>query len=424
MASLTVIRGPDRGRRVELTGARTAIGRDANNALQLHDSEASRRHAELERTATGFVVRDLESSNGTVVNGAAVKFVALSTGDQIRIGQTEMVFTGDAAAAPADLSRRIRLLEGESADNSAIVSSIAYGEGTQFLRHPEKAGSEWLRNALAHLTVMYEASSAVSRIADVDRLLARLLELIFESIEADRGCVVLLDAGSGEPRPAAVRYRDGAFGAGAGGDGAEGVGASGDGADIELPRSIIDWVLQREEGVTFLDAADDRFGGAESVSRLGIREAICVPLRGRRETLGVLYVDVTAADRSVLRTQRPTRLGDDQLKLMIAIAYQAGVALEDNRYYQAMLEAERLAGVGQTIATISHHVKNILQGLRSGSYVVDRGLAQGKLESAAAGWDIVKKNQERLYGLVLDMPVLLQGPRAGAGADRRPRALA
>ena len=61
---------------------------------------------------------------------------------------------------------------------------------------------------------------------------------------------------------------------------------------------------------------------------------------------------------------------------MIAIAHQAALAVEDTRYYSAMVQAERLAAVGQTIATLSHHIKNILQGIRGGSYLIKRGSPQ------------------------------------------------
>ena len=67
------------------------------------------------------------------------------------------------------------------------------------------------------------------------------------------------------------------------------------------------------------------------------------------------------------------------------------------------MQAERLAAVGQTIATLSHHVKNILQGIRGGSYLIDEGLKAGETELIRKGWRIVEKNQERISNLVMDM---------------------
>lgn len=106
---------------------------------------------------------------------------------------------------------------------------------------------------------------------------------------------------------------------------------------------------------------------------------------------------------------------EEHLRLMIAIAHQAALAVEDTSYYTAMLQAERLAAVGQTIASLSHHIKNILQGVRGGSYLIELGLgdhgkAQGDDEKSKKavstirkGWDIVERNQERISTLVMDM---------------------
>jgi signal transduction histidine kinase len=88
---------------------------------------------------------------------------------------------------------------------------------------------------------------------------------------------------------------------------------------------------------------------------------------------------------------------------MVAIGHQAALAVEDTNYYSAMVQAERLAAVGQTIATLSHHIKNILQGIRGGSYLIDLGLNDHDESVVRKGWEIVEKNQRRISSLVLDM---------------------
>ena len=88
---------------------------------------------------------------------------------------------------------------------------------------------------------------------------------------------------------------------------------------------------------------------------------------------------------------------------MIAIAHQAALAVEDTRYYSAMVQAERLAAVGQTIAMLSHHIKNILQGIRGGSYLIEMGLEQHDEDVVRKGWNIVERNQGRISALVMDM---------------------
>ncbi len=88
---------------------------------------------------------------------------------------------------------------------------------------------------------------------------------------------------------------------------------------------------------------------------------------------------------------------------MTAIGYQAALAIEDTFYYSAMVQSERLAVMGQTIATLSHHVKNILQGMRGGSYLIDAGLKRNDTDAVRRGWGIVERNQERISNLVMDM---------------------
>jgi signal transduction histidine kinase len=101
--------------------------------------------------------------------------------------------------------------------------------------------------------------------------------------------------------------------------------------------------------------------------------------------------------------QQGDRFSEEHLKLMVAIGHQAALAVEDTSYYSAMVQAERLAAMGQTIATLSHHIKNILQGIRGGSYLIEEGLKTSEYDVVSKGWSIVDKNQEKISNLVMDM---------------------
>jgi signal transduction histidine kinase len=389
---LVAIEGPETGKRFTLTEPVVTVGRDGTNIVRLHDTEVSRRHAEFRRTDEGYQVVDLGSSNGTFVNNRAVKERPLQSGDHVQFGQSVLVFTAAAAAgAGSEISKKITLVQpGErSAPPPSIVKSIAEEAGGQLLSEPSQASGVWLKNALANLGVMYQAAQATSHILDTDQLLERIMDLIFQSIPAERGCVVLRNAESGELEPRAVRWRPGL-----------------ERQDkIELSRSIVDYVLKERQGLLVTDATQDqRFGAAPSIVRFGIREAICVPMKGRHETLGVVYLDTrTTPLEQVKRTGPTSRLSEDHLYLAIAIAHQAALALEETRYYRAMVQAERLAAMGQTIAAISHHVKNILQGLRSGTDLLGMGIKDSNQGFVEQGWKIVEKNQGRIYELVMDM---------------------
>src|SRR5438309_2261223 len=152
-------------------------------------------------------------------------------------------------------------------------------------------------------------------------------------------------------------------------------------------------LMEKKEGVLTSDApADDRWK-SESIAALGIREAICVPMQGRYGIVGVIYIDTYTPPDKVLLARPVNRFSEEHLKLMVAIGHQAALAVEDTSYYSAMLQAERLAAMGQTIATLSHHIKNILQGIRGGSYLIEMGLAEHDEQVVGKGWHIVERNQ-------------------------------
>ena len=383
MSALFVIQGFNRGSRFDLggdEGGAVSIGREVGNVIKLDDDEVSRRHAEIRRVGEAFIVGDLKSSNGTFLNDERVERAELSPGDRIRIGRSVLLFSPDGTEPPSLGAVDIVPASG---DGSRIVRSMRE-EDSIVLAAPEESQNHWLARARSNLQVMYRTSLAVSHTLDIDELLDRILQLVFEWVEADRGCIMLLDPGSGELRSKARRDRRG-----------------GDTGTMVISRTILDYVLDRTEGVLTSDAQDDdRFASGNSVVRTGVREAICVPMRGRYGTVGVIYVDTMVP---LVESMDRRRFSDDHLKLMIAIGHQAALAVEDTTYYSAMVQSERLAAVGQTIATLSHHIKNILQGIRGGSYLVEMGLENDDTGVVRKGWDIVRRNQNKISSLVMDM---------------------
>ncbi len=392
MASLFIIKGADQGRRFELKAKVVGLGRDNSNPIRLHDTEVSRRHAEVRKLDDAFELVDLNSANGTYLNDEPITQVPLHSGDQVRLGQTVLIFQDTITEAGKELTARVDMLHRASPDDrSAILRSIPVGEGSRILESPGNVGA-WLKDRLLNLSVMYKATQAISHVVDIDNLLPQILQMVFESIGADRGAI-LLKGPDGELEPKAVRWR----------------GSAGEGERMAISRTIIDHVLGKGEGVITSDApADARFGPAKSIVNLGILEAICVPVQGRHTTLGVLYADLRGPAEvgisfASIKDGPKNRFTKDHLMLMVAIGHQAGLAIENTALYEAKLQAERLAAVGQTIATLSHHIKNILQGIRGGSYLIDMGLNDKDDLIVRRGWGIVEKNQAKIYNLVMDM---------------------
>jgi signal transduction histidine kinase len=389
---LIVTRGVDEGKQFDLFGPVVSVGRHSSNSVPLHDTQVSRRHLELRAAeGGGYELVDLGSGNGTLLNGQRVQAAPLRSGDTITIGQSVLMYTlgrNEQADVGNELTERVRLLsQPDQALPSAIIRTVAADAGSQILSRPA-AATDWLRNRLASLAALYETAEAVSHILDVDQLLNTVMDLVLKSVAADHGCFMLRDE-DGNLTPRAVRYR-------------EGVNRQ---EELAVSRTLVEHVLRERQGILVSDVhADDRFRSSESLHKHNIREAICVPMKGRREVVGVLFLDTQSTlQQTVKRGLEEGKFTEDHLHLASAIAHQAAIAVEESRYHEALVNAERLAAVGQTIAALSHHIKNIMQGVRFGADMVRSALKDGDADMLGKGWRLVERNQGRIDDLMLDM---------------------
>jgi two-component system, NtrC family, sensor kinase len=76
---------------------------------------------------------------------------------------------------------------------------------------------------------------------------------------------------------------------------------------------------------------------------------------------------------------------------------------EIKRLEKELIQSERMAAIGQTVSGLAHYVKNILIGLKGGSYVVDVGFQHSNMEKIKSGWQTIQKNIERVANLTQDM---------------------
>lgn len=95
-ASLVVRSGPQAGDRFDLFERVTRLGRHPDSEISLDDISVSRRHAEIERQETEYVLRDMGSMNGTYVNQRRVDSAVLAQGDEILIGRFRLIFLESA----------------------------------------------------------------------------------------------------------------------------------------------------------------------------------------------------------------------------------------------------------------------------------------------------------------------------------------
>lgn len=400
MLILSVIAGPDKGRRFELPSNEPQLIGRSSEALQLGDNTISRRHAELTPDDGAWYIRDLSSQNGTYVNGVRIaERTKLRLGDQIRCGST--LFSYGHSGADEDELDLVRVLRPDQIDAS-IERALASNDDSVILAEPEPRAA-----ALHHLQVIYQLTALTAHAATRDELLAGVMELVFNEFRPERGFIILCEAETSDAPSAGA-----ATGASAAASGATGGGGLGPGfrvavvkhrtppkdkrdARIHVSRTILQHALRSAEGVLSTNAmSDPRFAKGDSVQQFKIRSALCSPLEFRGRKLGAIYIDSSIANY----TYTP-----EQLALLNAIGRHAALALSTVEAYTKRLQTERLAAMGETVASLSHSIKNILQGLRGGADVVEMGLKKEDLKVSRGGWTILKRNIDRILALTLNM---------------------
>jgi signal transduction histidine kinase len=334
---------------------------------------------------------DLNSSNGTYLNGQRlVSPTALKHGDQIKVGSTVLVFTGKEEVEGFTGAQVIRDLVdvdmSSGSGESSILSAVDAGDSV-ILQPPETA------DAVIAWNVVYKIAETIGSITTVEGLLERITDILFEHLIADRLVLLMRDPQGGELTPQVVRSR---------------TRDRGQRLKITTSRTIINHVLKTKEGVLCANAmTDDRFGGdskQDSIHRLGLKSILCVPILVRDEIAGIFHLDSSMSRHTYTQ---------EQLRLVVAIGRLAGMAIDNLRLQESRVQNERLAAAGETVAYLSHHIRNILQGMQGGADVVELGLKRRSIENVESGWSLIRRNLNRIYVLAMNMLTFSK--------DRQPR---
>ena len=385
MLTLYVLQGPDRGKRYQLPENEPQLIGRSSEALPLTDRSMSRRHAELTPDEGRWHIRDLASANGTFVNGEQiVDRVLLSPGDQIRCGSTLFVFSVN----PEEDMRRaspIRVMGPEELDATVeqslpLPADLWPERGTTGLTGDPAQDADSAA-ATHHLRIVYELTQLTARTVDRDELLHGVMDLIFEEFQPDRGFILMQNDANARPDPVVIRYKVRP--------------KSRDEGHIPVSRTIVQHTMRKGEGILSSNAMTDaRFRSGDSVREYGIRSAICVPIKSGDRVFGVINIDSSVANFTY---------SEAQLRLMNMIGLHTGLALTTAELIFERVRTERMAVMGQTVASLSHSIKNILQGLRGGADAVELALNRDDLNMAREGWPIVSRNLDRIFSLTMNM---------------------
>ncbi|MGH9335343.1 MAG: FHA domain-containing protein, partial [Vicinamibacteria bacterium] len=307
------------------------IGRSKKNDLVLADQWLSRTHAEIRRENTSHFIRDLDSRNGTYVNGMRLsQRVPLQNGDVVTLGDQQLRFVHDASGSvvltetPAGLD-----LEGTMVVSTEELLAAARGkEDTWDNLHGGGRGSPRPATQLADdsarilkqnqiLSALSQASMALISNRPVNELLEFILELAFKVIRAERG-VLMLTSKNGTLSVESVRTSQGASPT----------------EEIAFSRSIADKVVKEKVSILTSNAlSDPRFDKQHSIISLGIRSAMCVPLWHEDTVTGLIYVD---------SLKRENSFNQDDLTLLTSLANVAAIKLENAKLLDEMIEKKRM----------------------------------------------------------------------------------
>ncbi len=293
--------------------AQTTIGRQPDSTVPLADPRSSGRHAYLVFDKGAWNLRDLDSSNGTFVNGAQIKTAVLQNGDQVQFGTTIVQFSTDPISEVI-LDSHVSF-EGGAAQ--PMIHSRVDGRGNEkFLPVEQITSHEQLKQDYEKLRIASELNQAIGLEADIDKLLARILDEVFKLLPADRGVILLMDPITRALKPRATKQRN---------DETE---------DIVLSNTVINEVFGSGAAVLTSDAMlDSRFSGAKSVMAMGMRSTMCVPMIYRSQLFGIVHLDSLYA-RGVFSHK--------DLQILTGLAAQAGRAI-DNAYKAKEIEQAALA---------------------------------------------------------------------------------
>jgi transcriptional regulator with GAF, ATPase, and Fis domain len=307
---LLAIAGPLKDSNFALPNGEIHIGRDPSNLLSISDPSLSRRHCALSRDDDGYKIRDLDSRNGTSVNGASVRETRLRHGDQISVGDSIFVLLLQDDVEEATAGR----VEYEDSLTEAMAQvrpqDVLYLQPERILRELP-ASSRVARN----LNALLKISRVVHSIRDLDELQGEILNLIFEAVPAERGAI-LLDGKGDETFNAFARHR-----------------VANSVLPVPISRTIARQVMR--DGLAILGADVPGSSGlarVESLVSSQVRSLLCVPLTVFEKVTGCIYLDTCNS---------ASRFDDDHLQLVAAIAGISAVALENARRMQ-WLEQENL----------------------------------------------------------------------------------
>jgi len=279
------------------------LGRGRRADIVVDDPSASRQHAKIELHGRDWQINDLDSANGTHLNGRPIsRPTSIRPGDLIGIGGLTFRYEPDGKKEPSDST--VFFVEEESAQSQIILSRPV---------ELDPPVTNDLRQAEVLVRLAEILGTAFQEQAILDFVLDELLKA---APRAERALVLVYEEEGGELVPTSIRAPGGAP------------------ARVGYSRALMKQALARREGLVIIDAGSEgKASGSDSLLMMGLRSVLCVPITFRNEIFGVVQLDGRPGSGSFTESELGTALG---------FAAQIGMSIAYVRLHKRELKRELL----------------------------------------------------------------------------------
>ncbi len=292
------------------------IGRDAEQCqIVVPNSAVSRKHAVLTLKGGKYIVEDMGSRNGTLINQNRIAVpTALKNEDRVKICDFLFRFYDENAPKLAPAVLPAELADAVEANESDEMTTV---------RHSFSASSSGAKELLEvqpsdRLLALLEISTNLSRTLEMELLLPQIADTLFSVFkQADRCFVIMLDE-QGRMIPKVEKSHRSRPG----------------GEGLRFSKTIIKKCLDSAQSYLSEDAASDSaMGAAQSIAEFRIRSVMCVPLMtAEGKPLGALQLDTQDIGK---------KFRDDDLKMLTIVGNLASVAIEKAQVLAALVTREK-----------------------------------------------------------------------------------
>jgi serine phosphatase RsbU (regulator of sigma subunit) len=294
MKELQIVSPDGTSQVIPLEGRCITLGRaHAADLTFPNDNGLSRKHLEIKNDGDGWTLTDLQSKNGTKLNGVKISApVPLKSGDRIMAGHLLLIY--DATSSFNTTPVVVFDALDDSQDQTGSSTVITNLEG---VIKPDSHDSQGF--AAAQLAALVSAGNELSSYRPLPELFKFILELAISAVKADRGVLLTIEESGLEVR-------------------------ANKGAGFHISTAVRDRVLNSGASLLVRDAAQDAaFNKRVSIVGQNIRTLMAVPLQTRDQIIGIVYVDSPSLIREFTK---------DDLSFLTVMANIAAIRIEQTRH--------------------------------------------------------------------------------------------